>query len=116
MRISGEQVPFALDSWAAGTGEALSTLEALLHSREGSFGTFNTAGYGNPKLDVVIERAGTTLEPFDRLTLIAEAMKIVQEDLPVIPLVSRHDLYAVRPGIVWEPGQERLRARDFRPE
>jgi hypothetical protein len=45
-----------------------------------------------------------------------EALAILREDLPAIPLVVRSNLYAMSDEIVWTARQDRrVRAQDMRP-
>ncbi len=50
----------------------------------------------------------------DRRKLLNEAMAITRKDLPVLPIVQRFNIYAVRPDLDWTPRLE-VRAFDIRP-
>ena len=111
-----EDAPIAIFSWGAGTGDISDILDALLHSRQNGSGRSNHFGYGNEKLDRLIEISDHTLDPAARLELLTSAQEILREDLPVIPVVLRFDLYAVRAGLDWFPRPDRrVRAFDVRP-
>lgn len=103
-------------AYAAGTGDASDLLEAVFHSPSASSGAHNTSGYSNAAFDRLVDEAGRLLDPYERRRLMSEALSILREDLPSIPLVVRSNLYAVRDDIAWSARQDRrLRAQDMRP-
>ncbi|HKC23775.1 MAG TPA: ABC transporter substrate-binding protein [Thermoanaerobaculia bacterium] len=114
-RFSREQIPLALHSYGASTGDAANTLEAMLHSRRDGYGTFNASSFASPLLDDLIERAGQELAPAVRRGTLEAAMRLVSDEVPVVPLAVRNDLYALRSDLVWTPAAARLRAIDVRP-
>ena len=72
------------------TSDAWASLNALFRSfgKEG-FGTFNAGRYANPRLDAVID--GLRVEPdLDRRRAqVAEALRIVGDDIAMVPLYRR---------------------------
>lgn len=64
----------------------------------------NPSGYRNPKLDTLLRQARAA-DPKDILRLTAQATAILEEDLPVLPLMHIRDLVAHRAGLT-------LHARD----
>lgn len=109
------EIDIAVDAYATSTGDAANFLEAELHSPVRGLGIFNAAGYRNPRVDALIEKAGTILDPKVRHDVLVEAMRISSDDLPLIPLTLRPDLYAFRRGLRWEPRHARLTAADVFP-
>lgn len=102
-------------AYTAGTGDASDLLDAIFHSPSASSGALNTAGYSNAAFDGLVDRAGRTLDPYQRQKLMSEALALLREDLPAIPLVVRSNLYAVSDGITWTARQDRrVRAQDMR--
>jgi len=76
--------------WSPAT-DAWSTLNATVRTHgEGGVGAFNGGRYSNPKLDAVIDGIRTEPDLTKRRTMVGEALRILQADLPLIPL------YAVR--------------------
>ncbi|MFP5405167.1 MAG: ABC transporter substrate-binding protein, partial [Gammaproteobacteria bacterium] len=69
----------------------------------------NTMSYRNPKVDEVLEKAGTEVDPDKRKALYAEFQKLVTTDLPVdyINLIPYHtaSLKTVGnvPATIWGP-------------
>jgi peptide/nickel transport system substrate-binding protein len=114
-RFSKEAIPLALHSYGASTGDAANSLAAMLHTRTAESGTFNLSGYSNPALDHLMERADQELDPAVRRGTLESAMRLVADDVPVVPLVVRHDLYAIRRDLTWTPAAFRLRALDVTP-
>ena len=110
-----EDVPLALFGWGAGTGDASDLFDALLHSPENGYGKGNQFGYSNADMDRMIELSDRTLDPAARHDSLSKAQEILRRDLPLVPLVLRYDLYAVRRDLVWTPRPDRrVRAFDFR--
>jgi len=101
-----EQLPKAeseaeVRSVSSTTGDALDVL-SMLHT-PGAAAAPNHYGYSNPELDLLLEKAATTLDPADRVELLHRAMAIAREDAVLIPLLARYRLYALRRGLSWSP-------------
>ncbi len=61
----------------------------------------NHRSYSNPVFDRLLERAAVEKDPARRFEILAEAERIVvEEDLPVIPIVTYKTLYMYEPGRV----------------
>jgi peptide/nickel transport system substrate-binding protein len=102
--------------WASTTGDASGSFEPLIHSPGNGFGRFNRWSYVNPKLDRLIEQSAQALSPDERRDPLTMAAQIVQADMPIIPLVTRYDLYAIRKDLDWKPRLDRrVRAFDVNP-
>ncbi len=109
------QDPLCLFRWAAATGDASDILDAVIHTRRDGYGGSNFFHYSNPKLDREIEALNRTLNASERSERIANAMSLLREDVPVLPLFVPHALYAVRPEVDWMPRRDRkIRAFDLR--
>jgi peptide/nickel transport system substrate-binding protein len=81
----------AVDAWA--------TLNSIVRTHDGAgSGQFNGGRYSNPKLDALID--GIRVEPdlATRRRMVGDALGILQEDLPLIPLYRRTLAWAMRPG------------------
>ena len=111
-RLDRRESPFFSVGWSC-NGDASHAFEALLHSQGGGrWGSSNFGAYASPELDRAVERAGRILAPEERLGALHEAMRLVLEDLPLIPLFNRNRTYGVRAGISFRPrlnGQVLLR-------
>jgi peptide/nickel transport system substrate-binding protein len=115
-RWVADETPMSLFGWAAATGDASGTFEALLHSPGEGFGRFNRFAYSNPRLDRLIESSDQEPRTKERQDLLAQAAEVVQDEIPLVPLVLRDDLYAVRAGLEFHPRLDRrVRAFELRP-
>jgi peptide/nickel transport system substrate-binding protein len=91
--------------WGTGTGEASSSLKALLmtFNRERGFGTANRGRYSNTKVDALTEDALQTVDDVKREAYLQRATEIAINDTGVIPLHFQVNLWAARDGIVYQP-------------
>ena len=106
---------FMLLGWGSGTGEASSTLKALLatYNKEKGFGTANRGSYSNPRVDALLEEGLATVDDSKRETLLQRATEIAIGDTGIIPLHFQVNLWATRDGIVY--ADENALAHKFRP-
>ena len=89
---------FYMLGWTPATYDAENVLYSLLGTRNGVRGEINVGGYSNPKLDALIEKIGTENNETQRDAMIDDAAKIIQHDVPVIPLHQQVIVWAVRKG------------------
>jgi peptide/nickel transport system substrate-binding protein len=91
--------------WGTGTGEASSSLKALLmtFNRDRGFGTANRGRYSNTKVDALTEDALQTVDDVKREAYLQRATEIAVNDTGVIPLHFQVNLWAARDGIVYQP-------------
>lgn len=88
----------AMWGWGTLTGEASLTLTSLVHSNDPAkrMGGFNTTGYSNPKLDKLIQDAGVEMNVDKRRSLLEQALALVAQDRPRLPLVSINTAWAMQ--------------------
>jgi peptide/nickel transport system substrate-binding protein len=95
-----------LMSWGSATGDALYTINSLLHSvkvgRGAGEGDFNMGRYSNPKIDELISKIKVEMDMAKRDGLIEQVLMLAQADVPqitlhqpVIPWVMRKNVSAV---------------------
>ena len=115
-RIEDGKVPFYMFGQAFSYGDVSEPLNEL-HTRDrGELGQRNTSGYGNPRLDSLIETASREFDPSKRQAMLQRAMALAAEDLPFIPLFFQGNCYAIRRGMRWTPrSDEMILAKEFRP-
>jgi peptide/nickel transport system substrate-binding protein len=109
---------FLLVGWSSGTGEASSSLKALLatYNRDKGFGTANRGRYSNPRVDALLEQALATVDDPKREALLQRATEIAIDDTGIIPLHFQVNLWATRNGITYLPRtDENTLAHKFRP-
>lgn len=115
-RWVGDEVPMSVFGWAAATGDASGTFEALLHTPDDGHGRFNRFGYSNKTLDGLVEMSDQEQRPKERQEALARAAEAIRDDLPVVPLALVDDLYAIRQGLEFHPRLDRrVRAFEVRP-
>lgn len=85
--------------WSA-SPDPWGTLQSLVRTNDGlAAGAFNAGRYSNPKLDALID--GLRVEPnlAKRRQMTGEALRIIQAELPLVPLYRRKHNWVMRPGI-----------------
>ena len=97
-----------LMGWMTVHGEAGLTYEYLLHSPAQGLGQDNGGGYANADVDRLLAEAAAATRPDARRPLLRKVAEIARTELPVIPLYMQHDLYALAPGLVFEPRPDRM--------
>ncbi len=109
-RLLAGQASFLVVSVLAESGDASDILDSALHSRgtKAGFGESNVSGYSNPELDRLIELADRTLDPLARRQQLQDAIRILSQDMPYIPLLVPFDLYGARAGLDWQPRVDSL--------
>ncbi len=96
---------FMLVGWSTGTGEASSSLKALLmtYNRDKGYGNANRGRYSNPKVDALTEDALATVDDAKREAYLQRATELAINDIGVIPLHFQVNLWAMRDGIGYVP-------------
>jgi peptide/nickel transport system substrate-binding protein len=87
---------FYLLGWTPATYDAHNALYSLLGTRAGGRGEVNVSGYSNPALDDLIEKIGVEADETKRDGLIDDAARILQHDLPTIPLHQQVIVWAAK--------------------
>jgi peptide/nickel transport system substrate-binding protein len=85
--------------WSA-TPDAWNIFQSLVRTNDGlAAGAFNAGRYSNPKLDALID--GLRIEPnlAKRRAMVQDALRIVQAELPLIPLYRRKHNWVMRPNV-----------------
>ncbi len=87
------------------TGDASDILDNALHSKDPArrYGLNNDGGYSNAELDRLIEESAGIDDVGERRNTLWRIMQILVQDLPWIPLYVDQDVYALAPGVAWEP-------------
>ena len=109
---------FMLLGWGTGTGEASSSLKALLmtYDRDKGYGTANRGRYSNGKVDALTEDALQTVDDAKREAYLQRATELAIADTGIIPLHFQVNLWAMRDGIGYTPRvDEGTLAWKFRP-
>jgi len=96
---------FMLLGWSTGTGEASSSLKALLmtYNKDKGYGTANRGRYSNAKVDAFTEDALQTVDDVKREAYLQRATELAIGDTGIIPLHFQVNLWATRDGITYVP-------------
>ncbi|MHB8797701.1 MAG: ABC transporter substrate-binding protein [Thermoanaerobaculia bacterium] len=106
-----------LGGWTFDGPDAGGFLRDCIRSREanGRTGLFNP-GYVRPEIDRLVDASSGAFVRSSRLSLLEEAMRIANDDAPLVPLFHRPDAWAVTEGLEWEPRPDgKIVATEMRP-
>jgi peptide/nickel transport system substrate-binding protein len=104
--------------WSTGTGEASSSLKALLmtYNRDKGFGMANRGRYSNGKVDALTEDALAIVDDAKREAMLQRATELAINDTGIVPLHFQVNLWATRDGITYAPRtDENTLAWKFKP-
>ena len=96
--ITSAQSEFYIMSWGVPTFDSAYIFNDLVHSREGSYGTYNPTGFANAEVDAMIESLGTEVDTEARDQTIAQIWDIVQEERIYLPMHNNPLAYVMREG------------------
>lgn len=85
--------------WSPGT-DPWGVLQSIVRTNDGlSGGAFNAGRYSNAKLDALID--GLRVEPdlTKRRAMVREALALIHDDLPMMPLYRRHHNWVMKKGV-----------------
>ncbi len=97
--IENWETDFYLLGWGVPTFDSQYVFDFLVHTREGSYGSFNGSRYSNPELDAKIEALATMTDLEERDALIAEIWDEVMEERIFLNIHNQVLAYAMRDGI-----------------
>jgi peptide/nickel transport system substrate-binding protein len=99
-KILSRNTSFYLLGWTPGSYDSHNPLFALMATPgEGGQGQFNLGSYSNPKVDQLTKAIATETDVKKRNAMIAEAMKIHQDDIGHIPLHQQALAWAMKRNI-----------------
>ena len=114
-RVEARDTTLCLRSWTSETGDGRGSYESLLHTRGKGLGLANAGGYSNPALDRMVRDAAAPLGTDERRMLLARLAAKVAIDVPLVPLYSMADVYAVVSRLWFEPRLDgQIRAAELR--
>lgn len=115
-RIETRDTSAYLMPWIGTSGDAGTSYEYLLHTPgEGGLGVDNGGGYSNPQLDRLLDEASRRIRTAERRAMLMSAAWLIRDDVPVIPLFRRVDIYAVARRLEFNPRLDReIRAAEMR--
>lgn len=111
----GRDYELAVFGWSAPVN-ARANLRGLLHG-DPAKGTLNLAGYDDPEVDELADRAVATIDADDRRAVLWQLQERMARDVPLVPLFYQDGVYAYRPsaydGWSFMAGQGILHKRSF---
>lgn len=100
LAAGGYKTSFYLLGWTPGSFDSWNALYNLVVTRDGKgAGAFNLGGYSNPKIDALTQEILTEIDLARRDRLIAEAWRLLHEDVGYVPLHQQALAWGVREGI-----------------
>jgi peptide/nickel transport system substrate-binding protein len=101
--------------WLFGWLNPLGDAQHILQNVVASTGGFNSGGYGNPRVDALVQQLAVELDPERRLAMIREALQLHRDDVGHIPLHQQMLLWAHRDRVtVVQTQTDVLLLREFR--
>jgi peptide/nickel transport system substrate-binding protein len=116
-RLLAGKVNFYYGTWQCSSGDASDLFDTKVHSRDRAhgYGDSNSNDYSNPALDRLIESSGAILNMSERRDVLERAMRMLDADLPLVPLAIPYNLLGVRQLLPWAPRLDsRIHATDLR--
>jgi peptide/nickel transport system substrate-binding protein len=117
---SAARLPFFYAGWRFESGDAHSFFVDCLMTRDASHreGTSNP-GLSSPELDALIEGHAEIFGQANRLRHYEKLTRVALAEMPLVPLFTRNNNFAVSRSLVWEPrldGKLLAREMSFRAE
>ena len=98
-RLSTANASFIEFGWTPAT-DPWATLNGLFRTFEtGGLGTFNAGRYSNPQLDVLVDAIRTEPDLTKRRARVGVALRLLHDDLALLPLYRRHLNWAMKKNI-----------------
>ena len=94
-KLTGATSSFFEFGWTP-TSDPWTMLNAIVRSHGDGTGTFNGGRYSNPKLDAIVDAIRVEPDLAKRRQLSRDALAIMADDLPLIPLYRRTLAWAMR--------------------
>lgn len=115
-RIDSGASDLHLVGWLCRSGQAGDLMEAMLHSRQGPFGAWNSMGLSDPALDRMIDEAGASNSEREWSRKLQAAQRRALELRALVPLVVQPEALAFRRSLRWRPSLDyQLWLEDIEP-
>lgn len=98
-KLTQATTSFAEFGWSPGT-DAWNIFNSIARSNDGlAAGAFNAGRYSNPQFDALVD--GLRVEPdlAKRQRMVGDALRLMNAELPLVPLYRRHHNWVMRPRI-----------------
>ena len=108
------QLPLFIGSWRFEAIEASLFLRDCVHTRDPAADKSWNPGFSSPRLDAMIEENFRLFDDEARRAHFDTLWAAMAEEMPIVPLVERLDVYAVRSRVRWTPrGDGNLRVAEM---
>jgi len=97
--ISNRETDFYMLGWGVSTFDSSFVFDFLLHTDDGTLGTWNGSQYSNPELDEKMKAITTEVDLEKRNRIIGEIWAKIQEDRVLLPVHNQMLAYASRDGV-----------------
>lgn len=98
-KLTGGKFSLTIANWANDSGDSSDLIDSLLKTD----GESNFSGFTNKDIDGLSTKASSTMDQKKRKDYLNEALKIVNDDADLIPLVVQRYFYAANKTISFEP-------------
>ncbi|HET7293986.1 MAG TPA: ABC transporter substrate-binding protein [Vicinamibacteria bacterium] len=118
-RLASGEFEAVVQGFACTSGDASELISWALHSggAQGD-GSGNYGAFASPVVDQLASENLRVFDPRRRLEMLQQALRIVAQERPLVPLFASDDLYLISEDIRWEPavnGLVQLRDIAFAP-
>lgn len=100
--IESETATFYLMRWQFDSGDAGTFFRDCLRTRGAGSGAANP-GFSSPEVDALVDEVAGTFDAPLRLARLQRLGRIVQEEVPFVPLYRQPELWGVAKGMRWVP-------------
>jgi peptide/nickel transport system substrate-binding protein len=104
-RANKNEFAVSVIAWGNGTGEAsyaLVNVLATVNTKAG-LGASNWGHYSNPAVDHALDAATVEFDPAKREAILRQSVKVVSDDVGVIPLYHYENVWAAKKGLKVTP-------------
>ncbi|SAL02816.1 ABC transporter substrate-binding protein [Caballeronia ptereochthonis] len=104
-RANKNEFAVSMIAWGNGTGEASYALVNVLCTVDAKkgIGASNWGRYSNPAVDHALDAATAEFDPAKREAILRQAVKVVSDDVGVIPLYHYENVWAAKKGLKVTP-------------
>ena len=98
------RVPVFLAGWQFDETDAWGFLRDCIYTQDETrtYGAYNP-GYSNSQMDRLIDEGDLIFDQPERLAHYQTIVRLALEDMPLVPLYARQDIYAVSEQVRWQP-------------
>lgn len=100
----GDKTTVCLTSWAVTTGEAGDFYRPMFYTRGvKGLGMSNRGHFSNPAFDGLMDKADSTASMEERTKYLQEATRLLDKEMPFIPILLMEDSYGVTKNLDFKP-------------